>query len=373
MITTFSTTLSANGPGETTLYYPWPAVTGAPIFTTITDLEGIRTESVRVVTDVVGVILGVDGRILGTATLTHKDPQITGSATATDTRCLEFKCWTSAAQGGTIFAAVLVGLLVLWVIIWCLKKEKSRREGRREVIMPPKKGLLATLTDGGTREKVIVEDVERGERHRRRRKSRTRTRERLPSPVESTGSSSNVEELRKSKHRSSRNHHGRQSRDERVREVDDHYQSGSYAAPVRMPSPPPRRSRTSSVRSPRENPLPPNQPTAFMPPEPTHITPSRDPFYSPRVRDFAAPGPRAEVTRSRNRSLIRDRDTRRGRRSSPQDDIIRVEVEADYPPPRERRRRRRRSMGEERLEREGSGRRRRERSTDSYERRQSLR
>lgn len=358
------TTLSVDGPGGTTLYYPWPAVTGPPVFTTITALEGIRTESVLVVTDVVGVILGADGRVLRTATLKHKDPKSTGGTTATDTRCLEFKCWTSAQQGGTIFAAVLVGLLLLGLLIWFLKKEKSRREGRGEVIMP------ATLVDGRNREKVIVEDLERGERHRRR-KSRHR-RERSPSPVESTGSSSIVEERRKSKHRSSKNHHVRYSRDERRREEENVRHSSRYQAePVRMPSPP-KPSRASYVKSPRDSQPPTSQPTAFMPPEPAHVTPSRDPFYSPRVRDFAEPGPPADVARSRERSPTRDRDSRRFRGNS---DIITVEVEEDQPPQRERRRRRRRSMGEERIEREDAGRerRRRERSIDSDGRRQSLR
>ncbi|CAG8975355.1 hypothetical protein HYALB_00005685 [Hymenoscyphus albidus] len=403
--TTITTTVSVNGPGGTSLFYPWPAITGSSEVTTVTDLEGPRTEAV-LVTDIVGVILGTDGRVLTSATLNHQDPQNTGIVTGESGRCVEFKCWSSATQAGVIFLAVFLGLVVLGVIIWCLLKGRKPRKGGEGKVGTRKKGPLGM--DGTERGQFIVEDVERGEGRGRRRRRRRKHRARSPSPDQFTASDSvEVVKPRSRSHHRTSGHYTRHSRDGRPREEVDprlppgtyvnretvesyRLRSGNYTATTRSLSVSPRPARVASTRSRPATAAMPNhtdigyaastprsmskstrtvRPTSASP----LITPSRDPFYAPRVRDFGAPSPRLEgreVTRPRERSPYPPE--RRERRASPnEDNIITVEVEEENPPPQRRRQRRRRSTGEEYDAREDRDRRRRER-TDAEDRHRSL-
>ncbi|KAF4610373.1 hypothetical protein G7Y89_g15746 [Cudoniella acicularis] len=285
--TTFFSTITAL-PGEKSLPigYPWPAVTASPAFT---------TESVLVLTAVVGVVVGTDGKPLVTGTLVQTAlPQQTAESSGGATlRCPARKCWTTGQQIGTVFGIVFAAIVIVAVIVGALCFKRTSRI-MRDVREKPERDIeggrrkerrrIATLLLGAKPQSLSPEIQHR--RQRRRHRSRSGT-----TSSSSSSSESSSERSRRTNHPSMR--------------------TSAARAPSRFPNPT-RRDRDRSAQTPAA----PYPEVVRMPDaRSSGRTASRTTAAnSSRVRGYAVPAAAATISRS-NLPPTRDISTRRPRRS----------------------------------------------------------
>ena len=132
--TTITTTLTAF-PGQPpfTLLYPWPPhitlIASPPIFT-----------------DIVAIVVNTAGSPVNTATLTQAAYSVSTPTSTSPPRdrgpaiplvlerfCEKWECWSKGQQVGTAIAAVVIGILIIWVMYWGLCPAHGKRGGVRAV------------------------------------------------------------------------------------------------------------------------------------------------------------------------------------------------------------------------------------------------
>lgn len=148
----FRTTVTApTHTDSVSIYYPFPAITQTPGFTTVTvsKLTGTGFASVLpvlVLTDVVAVVLSTDGSPLHTGTLVQPIPaQITGSLDGSSTTdCSTWSCWGPGQQAGAGIGIGVGAIIICAIIGWflCCKPRKRKEEKDIEAGMPGNKAAF---------------------------------------------------------------------------------------------------------------------------------------------------------------------------------------------------------------------------------------
>jgi len=151
--TFFTVTITA--PANTNLvsiYYPFPAITPAPQYTTvsgsITDLFSVLP--VLVLTDVVGVVVSTNGVPLKTGTLVQHAPSpspspsptvengngngnwtVAADGCSTSTSAKAWKCWSVGKQAGAGVGIAVAAIVIIAGLLWicCCKPRKKMMRG----------------------------------------------------------------------------------------------------------------------------------------------------------------------------------------------------------------------------------------------------